>query len=322
MFKNRVLWSIVGVLVWSVGALVYMQACKGSEPVLDPVVPARLDQPVVMVSDSEAPHEALRLILVGDTGYPGGPVREMRAAIKAEERKDAVLALGDLVYPVGPVCLSGRAEGQNLEILQERVGAALEGLGAPVWMVIGNHEVDGKPRDPVREACILDFASQREDLYFPALTYKMDIKGVRVIVINTNDLTPEDGQRVAAWTKEAPGEVIIAGHHVLRTYWDKRREDKVLPWLQTHGIAPDLYVNGHAHFLQFGVYEGIPAVTSGSGSKLRDRPACPDECGDGQLWGRSVHGYVVLDLEKEALVLTFKDQSGATLWTWTRPETK
>lgn len=266
-----------------------------------------------------------RLILVGDTGQPGDPAERVKSALHKESDIDLVVGLGDLVYPVGPECVEGRITADIAGELDEKIGSYYAGLGAPAALVLGNHDLGGSEVDPAREACIFDYAGQRDHLYLPSHEYYLDLGDLRLIVINTNNLNPENGAQVSRWANKAPGRVVLAGHHVLRTHGDKEEENVVLPWLEAHKIRPDLYVNGHAHFLQFGVYQydrsyapsGIPALTSGSGAKLRaEGRTCPGECGEGELWGESVHGYATLDVFPDHLLVQFKDTEGKILWSW------
>jgi predicted phosphodiesterase len=281
----------------------------------DRPAPTARDQPMDITPATPVVH----LIAVGDTGQPGAPLDDVRRAIAAEPRKDAILALGDLIYFSGPRCPAGRAQGLARLLLERHLGDPLTGLGAPALLALGNHDVNGSGRDRAREDCLLDFAAQEPDLHLPALTYKVDIGQVRLVVINTNHLTPQDGARARAWLERAQGPTVIVGHHTLRTYGDKEDEDLVLPWLRAHGLRPDLYVHGHAHLLQVGVYEGIFSVTSGAGSKLRSGPTCPPDCGPGQLWGRSTYGYSLIQVSPDQIKVQLKDRHGATLWETTRP---
>lgn len=271
----------------------------------------------------------VRVVLVGDTGEPGPALETIRAAIAREPDKTLILALGDLIYPIAPACEPGPLDADHLQTLQTHVGAALEGLGAPVFLVLGNHDTGNFHtqaiwRSPAREACMIGFAAQHPDLYLPSANlYHADLGPVRLLVSNTNALTQEDGTRAQELVAQRPEAwFVLAGHHVLKTYHDKEGEDFVAPWLRAHGLRPDLYTNGHAHFLQFGVYDQTPALTSGSGSKLRDRPSCPPECGPGQLWGQSMYGYAVLEADAQTLQVTFKDARGLPLWSWSRSRAK
>jgi len=277
-------------------------------------VPRKPDPPAAL---RWAPRRRVRVVLVGDTGKPGPARRAVMRAIR-RETKDVVVDLGDLVYPWAPRCPGGKATGENLRLLEERLGGPLGRLGAPVLLVLGNHDLRHARRAPLRVACLRDFAKRYPSLVFPANTYSVDLGVALLSVINTNDLTAADGERVAREEAAHRGWRILLGHHVLRTYHDKEDQDYLRPWMRRHGIRPDLYANGHAHLLQFGVYDGIPAVTSGTGSKLRHRDSCPPHCGRGEMWGLSRNGYAVLDLDATSVRVTFKDGAGKPLWSWSK----
>ena len=73
--------------------------------------------------------QKLRLILLGDTGMPGAQRDAVRKQVLLEE-KDAIIALGDLIYPNPPPCETGAVEAKDLAFYEERVARGLEGLRA------------------------------------------------------------------------------------------------------------------------------------------------------------------------------------------------
>jgi hypothetical protein len=284
--------------------------CECNAPI--PVRPVRWDAPVVVQQT-----QALRLLVLGDTGLPNDELTAIQRAVM-QERFDVVLALGDLIYPYGPSCRAGSLDASASSIYAERLGAFYKPLQKLTLMVIGNHEVDGEPHDPAREACFIDYAAAEPLLYFPAMSYSLDFGVAALAVINTNALDDAQARVVQAAFRDHTGWKLLIGHHVLRTYYDKEDETALREWLRAHQIKPDLYLNGHAHLQQFGVYDDIPAATTGATSKLRDRPACPPDCGEGQLWGQSVRGYVMLDVTPARLSLTYRDADRKDLWQWRR----
>lgn len=283
--------------------------CTARKPIV--VGEAHKDPPFTPKKRDQA-----RLIVVGDTGQPGDKLQAVRAAIAAE-KKDLIIATGDLIYPWGPKCRIGELKGKEREIMELHVKKALVGLGAPVLLALGNHDVGLRfGRHPAQESCFFELAAESDELVFPALNYEVDLGVALISVVNTNALDDGTGQRLSKKLPGFSGWRVMAGHHVARTYHDKEDEDVVLPWLRKHNLKPDIFVNGHAHLLQFGVYEDIPSLTSGSGAKLRKRPSCPPDCGEGQLWGVSEVGYAILDLTPEKMVVTFKNTQGTSLWSW------
>jgi len=268
-----------------------------------------------------------RIVLIGDTGMPGPIVDRWRNALSKKD-EDAIVVLGDLVYEQAPPCPKGVPDLTARRLLDSHLAKALEGLGSPVLLALGNHDTSWVEGDPAREKCIMAFVKPRAGLELPAPYYAADLGVAVLVVLNSNaldDAQAELVKRVFAAAK--PGvRKIIAAHHVLKTYHDKIGEDLVAPWLKKHGLVPDLWVNGHAHVLQLGVYDGILAVTSGTGALPRERPACKrsdptdltrsdDGCGPGQLFGSSLPGYAVLDIDAERrFTITFEDADGNELY--------
>lgn len=254
----------------------------------------------------------LRVLLIGDTGLDNAAMASVKAAVKAET-KDVIVALGDIVYPEAPPCPSGRLTPSAMSIMDQSAGATLLGLGAPVLVVLGNHDVGHGVRDPAREACILHYAASRADLVMPDLTWVVDAGVVTLVGLNTNALDDEQARLAARALGAAKGWTVFVGHHVLKTFHDKTREDRVRPWLAKHALKPDIFANAHAHLQQLGVYGDVIAVTSGAAALPRDRPACPPGCLAGQLFGHSAPGYAVLDFTAERVEITFHDTTGKTL---------
>lgn len=284
--------------------------------------------------------DTLTLVLMGDTGK-NSPQRERVMRQIKSETKDYIIALGDLVYPHPPPCPTGEVLPQDQTFYREQVGDGLEGLGAPVLAILGNHsyyrgkrsymhyvfpfvpsprEVGDNKKGGVVDpaACMVDYLGQLPDVHLPALDYGLDFGVAQLAFVDTNHLDEDAAQIVRDTFTNKSSWNILLGHHVLKTYHDKASEDYVRPWLREHALSPDLYANGHAHVLQFGIYNKIPAVTSGTGAKLRDRKTCPPDCGDGQLWGESQPGYAVLSITQDELKVVFKNDQGAKLYTWSK----
>ncbi len=301
-------------LALSLVALVALAACRAlpdapASAAAQPE-PGRRDAPL-----TAAPKERVRIVLIGDTGMPGPDMDAVHRAVAAEV-KDYVIVLGDLVYPEAPLCRDGTMSADVRALLDQRIGTALRGLGAPVLLVLGNHDVAHARRDPAREACILAYAAAEPELLMPSRAYTLDLGVAIVALLDSNDLDDEQAAMTRAAFAGHRGWKLAAAHHVLRCYHAKSGEDTVRPWLTAHDLKPDAWLNGHAHVLQFGVYGGIAALTSGATAAARERPACPPSCGDGQLFGASTPGYAVLELTAKRMDVTFKDTDGNTLFLW------
>ena len=267
------------------------------------------------------PKEKVTLLVLGDTGEPGPEIEVIRRAV-SQEKKDAIVVLGDLVYPVGPKCPDGKLHRDAKRLLDERTGGLLRGLGAPVILLLGNHDVGGFGRHPEREACLIAYAAGEPDLILPDLSYDVDFGVLKLSVINTNALDLIQARDISTSWEGYDGWRVIAGHHVYRTYHDKAREDIVAPWLKMNGLVPDIYMNGHAHILQFGIYDGIPALTSGATAKTRERPTCPPDCGKGQRFGDSKSGYALVTFDRSSMEVVFKDSKRNELFRWSKKRTK
>ncbi|MFT4975240.1 MAG: hypothetical protein ACI8S6_001127, partial [Myxococcota bacterium] len=291
--------------------------------------------------DADPAH--VRLVFIGDTGAdavaPGtdsghitAPLLEaLRASVRAEAA-DAIFGLGDLVYGVGgPLELSPRCtdptRGRAAALLPQRLGAYYADLGADAWLVLGNHDVGHYRYSEARARCMMAYADQTSHLSLPSAWYSVDFGLARVVVADTNrDVDSWDPSRITDAYRDDAWNILV-GHHVLRTAFDKEDEaaaggkHDIRGWLLANSAEPDLWVNGHAHFLQFGVYDDIPAATSGSGSKVRVRDTCPgSRCPttDTPTFSRSEYGYAVVDLTNDRMVMRLKDTDGRALFCWVR----
>jgi len=311
----------------------------------------------------------VRLVFVGDSGYvpddevcrfdASGAAEEschisvsqraaLRAAIRATE-PDAVYGLGDLVYPNARGCRQPR--GRRMQQLAATIGSYYLDLGAPAYLVLGNHDVGHLASRDRRVRCLQAFAAGVEGLELPAAQYHVDHGLVRVVVPNSNlrdqALWPARGLQDAA----ASGDwVVVAAHHELRTAFQKLSEgpwesDGVGEWLVELGVVPHLWANGHAHALQLGAFDArttddgqvdaddpsepmpVLALTSGSGSKLRANPTCTPDASDPcdgpdprglPAFALSRFGFAVVDVRPEAMTVRLVDFEGTELLSWTR----
>ncbi len=308
--------------------------------------PAQKSLPETVKIDVDGP---VKLVLLGDTGTVGdqgktpqcdgqteGKIgldkagRERMIASIRRENADAILALGDLVYPEGPECTAGSIPPQAKAEMDRVFGDYIGQLGALSLVVLGNHDVNHDGRGNAKtEACFRNYAAARSDLHMPERNYIAEVGKVRIGVVDTNRLPgPGLAKKIADEMVAGPDSWwrVMAGHHVLRTYQNKEDQDRVAPWLAANDISPDLWVNGHAHLLQFGVYDvagkAIPAATSGTGAKVRCRSECGSgstgPCGAGQQWGRSEFGYATVAATEQMLRVSYKNTDGKTLWCWQR----
>ena len=256
------------------------------------------------VSVRPAALHAVKLVMVGDTGAPaseGGcaaradgsvPPGEactasaaQRAALRdaiANEHADAIFAVGDLVYPRMPAC-DGEvdAHADTLAAAFDLFTGPSDPARAPTFLVLGNHDIGQlRGRSPRRERCALALAAKTPPLRMPALQYEVDVGFGKIIVLDSN--LRDQTQLPAAAIREAMDNplspwTLVVSHHELRTGWDKELDGFWEPpppgrWLVDAGLRPDLWINGHAHSMQFGVYDARVADT---GRAPADAPTAP-----------------------------------------------
>ncbi|MGI9628526.1 MAG: metallophosphoesterase family protein [Longimicrobiales bacterium] len=300
-----------------------------------PPPPALVEGPRVRFLDPPAGlanRDSVRIVLVGDTGERSPERDQVLSAIAAEE-KDLIAVLGDLVYPRAPRCPDGTLTDEARSVLDDRIGTPLGGLGAPVFLIPGNHDVVRRTRlwtsrelDPAMEACLLAYAKATPDdeIYQPSRHYAFQAGPVALAFVSSSG-TFLDGEAAdmtaTVFERESGDWNLLLAHDVYRTYYDKETERHLRDWVAEAELAPDVVGSGHAHLLQMGVYDGVLAITSGGGSKKRNQPRCDrgflDQgyCRTGQLFGsRRSFGYAVLDIAPDEALVTFKDQRGDTLW--------
>jgi predicted phosphodiesterase len=278
------------------------------------------------------PDGRAELILIGDTGDPGPLVETWKRTLRGERAK-ATLVLGDLLYPQAPPCPNGKLDRDGRAMIESHLRQPFLQTGKPTFLMLGNHDTSWvDTENPKRDFCVLEYFRKDPKVRLPARVYALDLGLAIVIVLDTNTLDDAQATFARATIAAHPGKrVLFAGHFVLKTYRDKDSEDLVRPWLVANDLHPELWMNGHAHILQFGVYDGIPALTSGTASRPRERAPCnraegTGTCGEHELFGTSTPGYATLEVVPAAdrpkgsrIVLTFKDLDRKTLWTWEEP---
>ncbi len=278
--------------------------------------------------------ERVRLVLIGDTGENS----TMRSAIVKQlpkEQADMVLLLGDLVYPRGPRCTGGALDARARAVLDEHIDTPFGGLGVPVLIVLGNHDVlggiFGQSPKMDQEACFAMYVREKQavgrPLVMPGRHYTVSLGPASLAVVSSSpgfldDSAATMSRRLFA-TRDSDWDVLVS-HHVFKTFHDKENEKFIPDWLTRGEVRPHMVTNGHAHFLQMGSYDGVLAITSGSGARLRPQNSCAigtptaSACGAGEYFGLAGgNGYVVLELTSAEAHAVFKDHTGAARWSCT-----
>ena len=323
--RSRLTWSLIGCLL--------LAGCGAAQ--VGPSPPALVDAPVTTwleIDQELIDAEALRIVLVGDTGEASEERDQILDAIRSEE-KDLVAVLGDLVYRRAPRCPGGSLGPEARALLDDRIGTPFKDLGAPVLLVLGNHDVVRsrflglrKELDPTMEACLLRYGTDEstQGIHLPSRHYAFQAGPVAIAAVSSTGSYLDQG--AASMTRDVFGRDetdwnLLLAHHVYRTFSDKASEHHLRDWVQRYDLGPDIVGNGHAHLLQMGIYDGILAVTSGGGSKRRPQRGClrgdpaSRSCGPGQLFGSPASfGYAVLEFTEFDALVTFKDRFGEPFW--------
>ena len=249
-------WSrliIPGALVVVIAALLtipqvrsYVTHLGGSPTETWPLVPyAPGDEPTV------------RLAAVGDFGDPGSRADATAAAMAAASewrRYDALVLLGDHVYP--------RGDPERLEETLFEPFAPLLDAGTELWPILGNHDVmDGHGPANV------------EALGMPGRWYAEHAADTLFVGLDSNDL--DDAQ--LAWLDEVLDDSdatwkIVALHHPPYSsgYQGSSLEARrlVSPIVERHGVQ--LVLSGHEHDYERSVpIDGVTYIVSGAGSQTR-----------------------------------------------------
>ena len=248
---------VIGVVVYAVDPLVPGR-CSSSlrwrfrigAPAADETSP-----PPVVADD---PAITARLAVAGDVGTSDGEAAATAAVMDAFEQSrpyDALLLLGDNVYPDGDAALIG-------ERVLDPFAAVLDGPTALV-PVLGNHDVE-HGHGP----------AQVEALGMPDRWYERRIGNVLVIALDSNDADDPDQLRWLAATLAGtrPAWTIVTMHHPAVSAGCHGDEPDVVehfvPLFEEHSV--DLVLAGHEHDYQRSVeLEGVTYVISGAAATLR-----------------------------------------------------
>jgi len=188
--------------------------------------------------------------------------------------RDFVRRMNDAVHPDLVLTLGDVVEDESLEADRRRYREALEilrGCSAPVRHVCGNHDTINQTDDMIREVW-----GQTGELY-----YSFDFQGVHFSVLRTIERMHVDcriDMDQVEWLREDLGKtalpVVVAMHHSAA-----EQDLRGNPWFEE---APQvalvegrealrevvassgkvrLVINGHLHWTQVTLHDGIPYVT-------------------------------------------------------------
>jgi hypothetical protein len=237
----------------------------------------------------------VRLAAAGDVGT-GGPeewqTAEAMDQLEGDDDYDALLLLGDNVYPDGDPADLPRA-------VFDPFGAVLDGE-TQLLAVLGNHDVEDGYGDP-----------QAAALGMPNRWYSTEIGDALLVALDST--RPHDAEQLA-WLEETLSATdatwkIVMLHHppysggAHGSSVDVR--DAFAPLFERYGVQ--LVLAGHDHDYQRSTpIDGVTYVVSGGASKLR-----PAHRADFMEVAWSVYHFTDIAIWSDRLQLRAMDQSGA-----------
>ena len=277
-------------------------------------------EPVASVAPAIGAGDAVHVLMVGDVGSDTKGRATVLDAMRARcttRPCDAIVLLGDLIYPRG-------ADAPDDPRLDALLGSYAD--IAPVYLAVGNHDY-GHGRDHEAVDHLLAWAATRPDVHLPSTVYRAALgQGLGTLaVVDTNHIfqygdTPVGGGPDGPWAGQgawldhlAAGDapLIVAGHHPFRSNGPHGNAGvyegwRHLPWASGQAlrsffeqhVAPEalLYANGHDHNLQLLPCDAATCAVAGSGAKVRELV----DRGNPTHFQASTLGFVALELSRDA----------------------
>lgn len=190
----------------------------------------------------------------GDSGGGEGQADVARAMERwtTDHRVDALVTVGDNVYE--------RGEPGHFDAQLKAPYAALRANGRPLWVTLGNHDVDAGYGN-----------RQLRYLGLPDLPYTQELAGVQLLFLDSNRVNSAQ----TSWlerTLAAPGppfRVVIFHHPAWSCGYHGPTEDvdaRWVPVLERHRVA--LVLTGHDHhYERFTSPGGVTYVVTGGGGQ-------------------------------------------------------
>lgn len=244
----------------------------------------------------------VRIAAAGDTGT-GTPSQaataERMIAESQDDGYDALLLLGDMIYPQGDVAT---VESRVIEPY-----APIVADGATLLPVLGNHDYGSGDEDQIMAA-----------LGRPDRWYVEQIGSVRVVVLDSNrvrDATQTDWLRATLEEPQPPGTwTVVAMHHPAYSAGSHGSDLSVQRRWGPLFAAADvpLVLAGHDHDYQRSTpQDGVTYVVSGAGAQLR-----PTGRAEFTAVSASTLHYLDLLFYDDRLIVRAIDQSGVLVDTF------
>ena len=201
---------------------------------------------------------ATRVAVAGDVGEPGGRAAKTGEAIARAGRDrqyDALLLLGDNVYPNG--------DPARLEERVFRPFAPVLSTGAELLAILGNHDVKANHAD-----------AQMRALGMPGRWWSRRVGEMLIVGLDSNE---PDNPVQRAWlartlaASDAPWKVVALHHPPYSSGYqgsDKAARQSFSPLFERYGVQ--LVLSGHEHdYERTKPIDGVTYVVSGAGSNTR-----------------------------------------------------
>ena len=232
------------------------------------------------------PAPQLRLAAAGDTGDSGRRLDSVAAAMDVTEADDdyeALLLLGDIVYPSGEPDRLG-------EVVFDPFSGVLDG-GTEIFGVLGNHDVLQEEGDEMMDELGMD-----------SRYWSKTLDDVTIVGLDTNtlDQTQLDFLDQTLAESTTTWKIVVLHHPPYSAGYQGssiETRDATAPILARHGVQ--LVLSGHDHDYQRSVVmDGVTYVVSGAGSGTR-RTGEDDFTAVSYSW----HHFVDLAVYPDRLVL-------------------
>lgn len=204
------------------------------------------------------PAPTLRMAIAGDTGDSGSHLDAVANAIDAlgaEDPYDALLLLGDTVYPDG--------DPRRLpETVFGPFGTTL-GRGASLYAILGNHDVLGGFGE-----------AQMAALGQPGRWWSVHLGDIHLVGLDSNDLDNPDQLEFldeTLRTSESRWKIVALHHPPYSAGYqgsNQQARDLIVPIVTRHHVQ--LVLSGHDHdYQRSNPIDGVVYVVSGAGSGSR-----------------------------------------------------
>ncbi len=261
----------------------------------------------------------LRFIAVGRQGYGNEMSRRIATSMErvaAEAPTHAVLYLGDNFYPRGVQSVRDAQWKNKFESLYD--GPHLRGM--PFFVVVGNHDYDGKVDAELQYAhSRLGSGRWRMDGLHYAKDFGKSGERIlaRIVFLDTIGLReqPEPQLEFARQAFAAAGDPvwrIVAGHYAVRSltregFTRNLTLSSLLPRFQAMNV--DLYVSANDRFQQVLDRAGEPLHVSANGGSDKQETGLAPELAESDIVV-SEPGFAVIDITPQRIRVELRNRAG------------